>query len=304
MSDQHHLISSEQLAAALSSGAPHLLLDVRPAEVFRCGHLPDAVNDCVFEIGFSERVTSLVSEKANAVYIYGDNGDTFEARMAAEKLVDAGFPQVFELREGIEGWKNSGYPVEGSSGTIPPPPSPLSGTRPINLEESRVEWIGRNLLNRHHGTLELRSGSLQFVDGLLTGGSFTFDMNGISCENLKGDSLHDVLVNHLQSHDFFDTNRYPEATFQVTSAQWLPDATPGSPNLQVTGELTLKNTTHVLSFEAVAGRTSEGHFAAQAVVAFDRTLWNVLYGSGKYFRNLGMHLVNDLIELHLRIVTR
>ena len=50
--------------------------------------------------------------------------------------------------------------------------------------------------------------------------------------------------------------------------------------------------------------TPEGKFAAQASFAIDRTLWEVLYGSGKYFRNLGGHLVNDLIELQLRIVTR
>ena len=30
---------------------------------------------------------------------------------------------------------------------------------------------------------------------------------------------------------------------------------------------------------------------------------NVLYGSGKWFRHLGGHLVNDLVELQLRIVT-
>jgi hypothetical protein len=39
-------------------------------------------------------------------------------------------------------------------------------------------------------------------------------------------------------------------------------------------------------------------------LAIDRTLWNVLYGSGKYFRRLGGHLVNDQIEIQLRIVTR
>jgi hypothetical protein len=31
------------------------------------------------------------------------------------------------------------------------------------------------------------------------------------------------------------------------------------------------------------------------------TCWGVLYGSGHYFRRLGMHLVNDLIDLEFKI---
>jgi hypothetical protein len=59
-----------------------------------------------------------------------------------------------------------------------------------------------------------------------------------------------------------------------------------------------------LEFIASAGLTSEGKAAAQAAFAIDRTQWNVLYGSGKYFRHLGEHLVNDLIEIQIRVVTK
>ena len=47
---------------------------------------------------------------------------------------------------------------------------------------------------------------------------------------------------------------------------------------------------------------AEGRFVAQAHFDFDRTLWNVVYGSGRLFEKLGMHLVNDLISLQLKIV--
>jgi hypothetical protein len=39
------------------------------------------------------------------------------------------------------------------------------------------------------------------------------------------------------------------------------------------------------------------------VLSFDRTHWNVLYGSGRYFQGLGMHLVYDLVDLEIKIVT-
>ena len=103
---------------------------------------------------------------------------------------------------------------------------------------------------------------------------------------------------------FFDTELYPMAGFRLLSAVRVPEATTGAPNLRCAGELTLKERTLPLHFEAAAGRTPEGAFAAQAVLAFDRTQWGVFYGSGRYFRNLGMHLVNDLIEVSVRVVTR
>lgn len=132
---------------------------------------------------------------------------------------------------------------------------------------------------------------------------FSIDMQPITCLDLAGNPLHDVLVRHLRDHDFFDTALYPEATFVITRATPLAAATPGSPNLTITASLTLKGISHTLEFPACAGVTADGKLAAQATMAFDRTLWNVLYGSGKWFRHLGGHLVNDLIELQLRIVS-
>jgi polyisoprenoid-binding protein YceI len=90
----------------------------------------------------------------------------------------------------------------------------------------------------------------------------------------------------------------------MTSTEPVSQATPGAPNLKVRGELTVKSVTLPVDFLATAGITPEGKAAAQAFLTIDRTLWNVIYGSGKFFRNLGGHLVNDLIEFQLRIVTR
>ena len=69
------------------------------------------------------------------------------------------------------------------------------------------------------------------------------------------------------------------------------------------GDLTLKGTSGPLTFRAAAGVTPDGKAAAQAVLSFDRTYWNVLYASGRYFHRLGMHLVYDLIDLEIKIVT-
>ena len=174
----------------------------------------------------------------------------------------------------------------------------------VDVAESRVEWVGRNLLNKHYGRIELKGGKLRFDRGDLVGGEFTLDMRAITCQDLAGDPLHDVLIAHLVSHDFFDVELYPEARFVITATERVAGATPGAPNLAVRGELTLKDVSRALEFVASAGLTAEGKAAAQAAFAIDRTQWNVLYGSGKYFRHLAGHLVNDLIEIQIRIVTQ
>jgi hypothetical protein len=48
------------------------------------------------------------------------------------------------------------------------------------------------------------------------------------------------------------------------------------------------------SLEYEHGRLTGGKFVIDM---------NAIYGSGKFFRNLGMHLVNDMIEIRLRVVT-
>jgi polyisoprenoid-binding protein YceI len=258
----------------------------------------------VFEVAFLDRMTDLAPDKQVAVCVYGAAADSYEARMAAEKLDRAGYAEVFELRQGLEGWTSAGLAVERGTASKSPEPSPPDGWREIDPLESRLEWVGRNLLNKHHGQIALKRGKLHFVQGEVAGGEVTLDMRSMTCQDLAGDPLHDVLIAHLKSHDFFDVDLYPEARFVITSTQRAADASPGAPNLTVHGELELKGVSRAVEFVATTGITAEGKAAVQSAFAIDRTQWNVIYGSGKYFRNLGGHLVNDLIEIQLRIVTR
>lgn len=279
-----------------------MLVDVRLGGDFEATHLPEARNNCVFEVGFVERMAQIAPDQAGPVCVYGSGGDSMESRMAAEKLVRNGYVGVCDFRGGLEAWTEAGFQVMGKPDLTKETPVLAEGRCDVDLGESRIRWIGRNLLNRHEGHISLKSGWLQFHSGKLAGGRFVIDMRSIHCLDLAGDALHDVLIRHLLDHDFFDAERFPEATFEITEAAPLPDATPGAPDLKIQGTLCLKDVSLPLRFEACTGMTGEGKPAAQATLSFDRTLWNVLYASGKWFRHPGGHLVNDLIELQLRIV--
>lgn len=296
------LTTPATLAELLKGIRPPVLIDVRLSEDYQCCHIPGAANNCVFEVAFTERMPAVAPDLSAPVCLYGAGEGSIESQMAAEKLLRLGYTLVHELEGGIAAWRDAGMTVEESP-AIPAPPL-YDGHYRIDLDESRIQWTGRNLLNHHTGRIALKTGELIITDGRLAGGSFVIDMTRITCLDLVGDSLHDVLIRHLRDHDFFDTGLFPEARFDITSAEPVEGATCGGPNLHVSGNLTLKDVTAPLDFLASAGITAEGKPAAQATLSFDRTLWNVLYGSGKWFHHLGGHLVNDLIELQLRIVAK
>lgn len=300
--DAWNEVTATELKAMLAGDSPPVLVDVRLEEDRKCCHLPDALGNCVYEVAFEDRMAELAPDKTRPIAVYGADADSLESRMAAEKLQRMGYHQVTDFRRGIAEWKARGFPTVGPD-VMESPASMADGDYLIDLAESRIRWIGRNLLNRHEGFIGLKAGWLRFAGGQLTGGGFVIDMREIQCLDLAGDALHDVLIHHLLSHDFFDSEKFPEATFSITGASPAEQSTPGSPCLQVAGTLTLKGNSLPLSFPACTGITPEGKAAAQATLAFDRTLWNVLYGSGRWFRNPGGHLVNDLIELQLRILT-
>lgn len=296
------MITPLQLSAEILSATPPVVIDARLAEDFAACHLPNALNNTVFEVAFNDRLPAQVPDLTTAVRIYGASGTSLEARMAVEKLERAGYSNVAELEGGIEAWLAAGLPVVGSPlESFPPIPH---GRLQIDLEASKVEWTGRNLLNKHHGCVALKSGHLDFDQGRLTGGEIILDLTHLDCGDLAGTAYHDVLIRHLHDHDFFDVTRFPEAALSIASAAPIPDSGPGALNLHLAADLTIKGRTHPIEFDAVSGLTPEGHTAAQAVFSIDRTKWGVLYGSGKFFHRLAGHLVNDEIAFEVKIVTK
>lgn len=276
------------------------LLDVRLEDDYRQAHISGAVHNCVFEMGFTDRLSDTAPEKQLTTVIYGAGGGSMEAQMAFEKLQRSGYSDVHILNGGITAIPKDLLKI---GETIPSPAQISDGTRPIDLGESRVGWTGRNLINKHHGTLAIQSGSLNFKNGKLTGGEIVLDLERIQCADLEGTDMHDILISHLHDHDFFDVQNHPRATIKITDARELPDAGAGAPNAEITADLSLRGQTHPITFTAVTGTTDEGNAAAQATLSFDRTQWGVLYGSGKFFHRLAGHLVNDFIDLEVRIIT-
>jgi polyisoprenoid-binding protein YceI len=295
-------ITCQELRLRLAEGDPLLVIDVLPPEVYAARHLPGACNACVYEIVFLDGVASLVPDRTTPLVLYDASGTTMAATTARDKLLAAGYRNVRVLAGGLAGWIAAGYPVEGAS--APAEQTLQDGTYRLDPAASVLEWIGRNINNRHHGRIPFRGGTLVIGNGELQRGEIALDMTGISNLDLQDDSYRLLLVSHLKSADFFDVDQYPTATMVMVGWQPIPAATPGTPDHTVQGELTIKGITRQLSFPVTVAPQEDGSIKAQAALAIDRTDWNITYGSGKLFEQLGMHLVHDRIDVELFIVAR
>ena len=129
-------------------------------------------------------------------------------------------------------------------------------------------------------------------------------MKTITNLDLQDESWRTMLIRHLKSEDFFDVELFPTVTFELRGAAAIAACTPGTPNIEIAGVLTIRESAHSICFPAIVAAQGDRSIKAQATFSFDRTLWNVCYGSGKLYERLGMHLVHDLISIELFIVAR
>jgi len=157
---------------------------------------------------------------------------------------------------------------------------------PVKAEESQVTWKAYKVTGSHMGTINLKEGALIFDEGALTGGSFVVDMTSLVTTDLEGE-YKQKLEGHLKSEDFFGVDEHPTSTLEFTKVE----AT-GKNSYEVTGDLTIKGITKPVTFDvSVYGNK------ATATMKVDRALYNVRYGSGSFFENLGDKTIYDEFDL-------
>lgn len=162
----------------------------------------------------------------------------------------------------------------------------------INLETSKVEWKGYKVLGQHDGYVKFKSGSLYFDNGALVGGEFEVDMASLVCTDLSGKSK-DNLENHLKSDDFFGVAKHPVSTLKITKVTSRGKAG----EYKITANLAIKNIVKEIKFNATV---LDGKGTASIKV--DRSDYDIRYGSGSFFDNLGDKTIYDEFDLNIMIM--
>jgi polyisoprenoid-binding protein YceI len=165
--------------------------------------------------------------------------------------------------------------------------TPIDGEKKeVKASESTVTWKGYKVTGSHVGTIDLKSGYLEMDGKKLIGGEFVVDMTSISNSDLEGDSKG-KLEGHLKSDDFFGVATHPTAKLVFTSVKPL-----NKNSYTVTGDLTIKETTKPITFVVSVYENK-----ATATMKVDRAEYDVRYGSGSFFDNLGDKTIYDEFDL-------
>ena len=304
---QFEYVTPEELSAWMEKQKSFFLIHTLTGIHFQKVHLPGAQNACVFEVAFLDQMHSITADKDAEIVVYGSSERSMDALTAAEKLKLNGYQRIMILKGGIESWRALGYPLDGESADIVHDPEVRlllpEGQYQIDTDQSIIEWFGRNPNTKHFGTVRISDGQILIENGNMTG-AVEIDMDSIENINLEGDELQPVLISHLKSDDFFLVKAFPTAKFTINSGRLAEEPHLSSPNYEVNGTLNLRGVKADLSFATTITGTEDGGLVAEAHFDIDRTRWNVIYGSTRFFENLGMHIVFDLISFQLKIVAK
>lgn len=118
----------------------------------------------------------------------------------------------------------------------------------ITPENSKVEFDASKVTGSHHGSFGKFSGVIAFNgQPEKSKVTITIDTASVMTDTPK-------LTNHLQTPDFFDVAKYPQAIFRSTKIE--PSGDKGAP-YNVTGNLELHGVTKSITFPAIITATPD-----------------------------------------------
>jgi len=164
----------------------------------------------------------------------------------------------------------------------------------VDIANSSIHWIGEKVTGSHDGSISLKSAELDVKGNTITKGVFVIDMESITCKDLEDEEYNKKLVGHLKSDDFFGVATYKTAKLTIT------DATPfKNGKAHIKGQLTIKGKTKPIEFDAEKKGTEY-----KAHIEVDRSKYDIKYGSGSFFDDLGDNLIYDIFKLDIALKTK
>lgn len=156
----------------------------------------------------------------------------------------------------------------------------------FDASNATIKWNGKKVTGEHFGTIDLQNGMLTVEDGRPVNGKFVVDMTSITVTDIEDEEKNAKLTGHLKSPDFFAVDSFNTATLVINSAS----------DEQAKGELTIRGITNDVKFPYTISDD-----AINAELTVDRTLYNVRYGSGKFFEDLGDKMIYDDFTLMIEL---
>lgn len=171
----------------------------------------------------------------------------------------------------------------------------------VDTANSSIAWSGSKPVGTHTGTINIKEGTFYMKESAIESGKFILDMNSITVTDLDENSGKGSLESHLKGTvegkegDFFNVNKYPTATFEITSVTDVDGKT------MMSGNLTMLDKTNNISFPVNITTQDMGLNVTSDAFAIDRTKWGINYGSKSIFDDLGDKFINDAMEITIQV---
>ena len=106
MMDEYMDLTPEEAKKLIDENPDLIIIDVSPK--YDDGHLPGAINYYIGDGSLDDAIPTLDPEAKYLVYCHVDTASI----PGAQKLVDAGFKNVYRLEGNYAAWVDAGYEVE------------------------------------------------------------------------------------------------------------------------------------------------------------------------------------------------
>ena len=103
-------ISRDELQQKLGAGENLVIVEALGPMYYADAHLPGALNLPHDQV--DELAPSLLPDKDQPVVVYCSNRPCQNSVIAAQRLVELGYTQVYDYAEGKQDWIEAGLPVE------------------------------------------------------------------------------------------------------------------------------------------------------------------------------------------------
>lgn len=166
----------------------------------------------------------------------------------------------------------------------------------VDVAASSLNWRGYKPTGEHFGTISIAKGSLSLTEGKLNGGAFTIDMKSIVVEDMPADNEYNAkLVGHLSSADFFEVEKFPTASFDITNV------TENNGKLNVSGNLTVKGISKNITFPASLSSSGSTTILKSEPFKVDRTEFGIQFKSTKLADVIKEKSIDDLFEISFEV---
>lgn len=168
-------------------------------------------------------------------------------------------------------------------------------TYKVSKKTSSIDWVGKKVTGEHTGTINIMDGEVMVTDGMISGGTLWIDMNTIVVTDIEDAETNAKLKGHLQSPDFFSVEKFPKSKLEISKVE-----SKGGDQYVIHGNLTIKDKTEKISIPSTI-KMEEGKLVAIGETEIDRTKYDIKYGSGQFFEDLGDKMIYDNFSIKFKV---